>query len=247
MKMQCFDIAFRGVHAFSQEKLQSSLSAFSTLVVDRDEPAVDVARRAEHQNIGLVVVVGAKREIHGLIVPTWVRQQIRQHGSVDADSLGDALAELERRLSAVELEAEVGSADPGRRVIVPVLYDGADLEAVAARLGLSPSQVVDLHLGVEYHVFAIGFLPGFPYAGYLPPALAGLPRRDVPRLRVPAGSVTSPVCCRSPASTTSTTSTAPIRRCPAAPPGGGSRSRTTWSSGPSRVSCRRRSRRSAAR
>ena len=49
--------------------------------------------------------------------------------------------------------------------------------------------MIALHSGVEYDVFAIGFLPGFPYAGYLPPALTGLPRRESPRLRVPAGSV----------------------------------------------------------
>jgi KipI family sensor histidine kinase inhibitor len=34
----------------------------------------------------------------------------------------------------------------------------------------------------------LGFLPGFPYMGDLPQALA-LPRRADPRLRVPAGSV----------------------------------------------------------
>src|SRR5439155_7161144 len=59
----------------------------------------------------------------------------------------------------------------------------------AARLELSTDQVIGLHSGVEYNVFAIGFLPGFVYAGYLPPALAGLPRRDAPRVRVPVGSV----------------------------------------------------------
>jgi KipI family sensor histidine kinase inhibitor len=32
-------------------------------------------------------------------------------------------------------------------------------------------------------------LQGFPYAGYLPRELSGLPRRDEPRLQVPAGSV----------------------------------------------------------
>ena len=70
-----------------------------------------------------------------------------------------------------------------------MLYDGVDLDDVAARLALSPAEVIELHCQVEYDVFAIGFLPGFPYAGYLPPALAGLARRDSPRLRVPAGSV----------------------------------------------------------
>jgi inhibitor of KinA len=41
---------------------------------------------------------------------------------------------------------------------------------------------------VRYHVYMLGFLPGFPYMGDLPPQLA-LPRRADPRLRVPAGSV----------------------------------------------------------
>jgi KipI family sensor histidine kinase inhibitor len=54
---------------------------------------------------------------------------------------------------------------------------------------LSETDVIAHHAGHEYRVFAIGFLPGFPYAGYLPPALSGLPRRESPRAEVPAGSV----------------------------------------------------------
>ena len=42
--------------------------------------------------------------------------------------------------------------------------------------------------GLEYLVWCIGFQPGFPYLGGLPPALA-TPRRAEPRVRVPAGSV----------------------------------------------------------
>ena len=60
---------------------------------------------------------------------------------------------------------------------------------MAARLKLTSAEVIAIHSSVDYDVFAVGFLPGFPYAGYLPPALAGLPRRDSPRLQVPAGSV----------------------------------------------------------
>jgi KipI family sensor histidine kinase inhibitor len=97
------------------------------------------------------------------------------------------LADLERRLAAIAPSKD--SRSQGKLVVIPVRYDGADLMDVAARLKLSPAKVVELHSGREYNVFAIGFLPGFPYAGYLPPALAGLPRRDAPRLRVPAGSV----------------------------------------------------------
>ncbi|HBX9997705.1 TPA: 5-oxoprolinase subunit PxpB, partial [Klebsiella variicola] len=54
--------------------------------------------------------------------------------------------------------------------------------------GLSEKQVVELHASVEYLVWFIGFQPGFPYLGGLPPALA-TPRRAEPRVRVPAGSV----------------------------------------------------------
>jgi inhibitor of KinA len=45
-----------------------------------------------------------------------------------------------------------------------------------------------LHSGIRFHVYMLGFLPGFPYMGDLPPQLA-LPRRADPRLRVPAGSI----------------------------------------------------------
>jgi len=103
------------------------------------------------------------------------------------------LAELESRLRTIATDRLGGpGAEPsiaGRLLQIPVLYDGADVKDVAARRGLSPAEVIALHSAVEYDVFAIGFQPGFPYAGYLPAALSGLPRRDAPRLRVPAGSV----------------------------------------------------------
>jgi KipI family sensor histidine kinase inhibitor len=98
----------------------------------------------------------------------------------------DLLA-LESRLRGITAKEDIRRQ--GKQVIIPVLYDGLDLDDVAARLALSRQEVIAVHSETEYHVFAIGFLPGFPYAGYLPPALAGLARRDSPRLKVPAGSV----------------------------------------------------------
>jgi KipI family sensor histidine kinase inhibitor len=99
-------------------------------------------------------------------------------------------------IDLVELESHLRVIAPtedarrhGKCVVIPVLYDGSDLDDVAARLNLSRTEVIEMHCQVDYDVFAIGFLPGFPYAGYLPPALAGLARRTSPRLRVPAGSV----------------------------------------------------------
>jgi KipI family sensor histidine kinase inhibitor len=113
--------------------------------------------------------------------------------AVFADPDRADLAELESRLRTIATGRVGGlGAEPSiaRRLLeIPVLYDGEDLEDVAARRGLSPAEVIALHSAVEYDVFAIGFQPGFTYAGYLAAALSGLPRRDAPRLRVPAGSV----------------------------------------------------------
>ena len=66
---------------------------------------------------------------------------------------------------------------------------GRDLDRVAARVGLSTEQVIALHTATIYTVYAIGFCPGFPYLGYLPQQLRGVPRLESPRIRVEAGSV----------------------------------------------------------
>ncbi|ATE61842.1 5-oxoprolinase subunit PxpB [Thauera sinica] len=84
-----------------------------------------------------------------------------------------------------------GGAPAGRRWCLPVCYEGdaaPDLAGTARAIGASADEVVALHGGVEYRVYMLGFLPGFPFMGDLPERLR-LPRRAEPRLRVPAGSV----------------------------------------------------------
>lgn len=95
----------------------------------------------------------------------------------------------EREVRAwAEAAREAAPAAPGREVELPVAYDGADLEEVARRTGLAPAEVVRRHAGRPYRVFAMGFLPGFPFLGPLDEALR-LPRRGEPRARVPAHAV----------------------------------------------------------
>lgn len=107
--------------------------------------------------------------------------------AVFADPDHDDLDTLGQQLRTLEGGGQPKSTE--RRVDIPVLYDGEDLEPVAERLGLSIGDVIDLHSQRDYQVYAIGFIPGFPYAGYLADELARLPRRGSPRTRVPAGSV----------------------------------------------------------
>ncbi|HVU74126.1 MAG TPA: carboxyltransferase domain-containing protein [Mycobacteriales bacterium] len=75
-------------------------------------------------------------------------------------------------------------AVPGHEHVVPVVYDGADLES----FGLPADEVVARHTAVPYRVAFLGFSPGFAYLDGLDPALH-LPRLDAPRPSVPALSV----------------------------------------------------------
>jgi inhibitor of KinA len=88
------------------------------------------------------------------------------------------------------LDAPGVQTPPGRLHEVPCCYAmQLDLERVSRQTGLAPDEVITLHTSVEYTVYAIGFCPGFPYLGYLPPRLCGVPRLPAPRLRVEPGSV----------------------------------------------------------
>src|SRR5712692_5510876 len=118
-----------------------------------------------------------------------VRQAVAGHSSItvqfDPDQVThDALAAAIRRLATKRPPLE----EPGRLHRIPVVYDGPDLEAVAAQLRLTPQQVVEIHSRPIYRVFLVGFVPGWAYLGPLPDELE-LPRRPVPRTHVPARSV----------------------------------------------------------
>ncbi|MEW6723633.1 MAG: 5-oxoprolinase subunit PxpB [Bacillota bacterium] len=98
-----------------------------------------------------------------------------------------AVEELEHLLANVNPEA----GRRGRLFTIPVVYGGEagpDLTVVAQRCGLTPEEVVRRHTAVEYRVYMIGFLPGFPYLGGLDTRLV-LPRRETPLARIPGGSV----------------------------------------------------------
>ncbi|AKG37648.1 kinase inhibitor [Paenibacillus durus ATCC 35681] len=82
-------------------------------------------------------------------------------------------------------------AESSRIIDIPVCYGGEfgpDLGYVAELNGLSKEDVVSIHSGGQYLVYAIGFAPGFPYLGGMPDTIAA-PRKTTPRLRIPAGSV----------------------------------------------------------
>jgi inhibitor of KinA len=88
-------------------------------------------------------------------------------------------------------EAPAASRPPlARQFTIPVCYEmQLDLARVCEHTGLPADDIIRLHTGAEYTVYAVGFVPGFPYLGYLPPELCGVGRLASPRLRVEPGSV----------------------------------------------------------
>lgn len=73
-------------------------------------------------------------------------------------------------------------------IVIPVVYDGPDLDEVARHTGLSVGEVVRAHQRFTWNVAFCGFTPGFGYLVGGDPRLA-VPRRSDPRALVPAGSV----------------------------------------------------------
>lgn len=136
---------------------------------------IDAAARAV-RDAGIAGIVG--------IVPTY-RSLALEYDSVVVTQA--ALIEcLERLLAGLSVTPR-----PSRRWLVPVAYGdgfGADFEDFRRRHALARDELIALHTAPDYRVFMIGFLPGFAYLGGLDARLH-TPRRDSPRTRTPAGSV----------------------------------------------------------
>jgi inhibitor of KinA len=123
--------------------------------------------------------------------PPWLQDLVPAYASVgvffDADQIGTD--EVVRWLECHRPAAPTVSLTP-RHVAISVCYElGPDLPRVGELTGLSADDVIRLHTNTEFTVYAIGFVPGFPYMGYLPDQLSGLGRLPSPRVRVEPGSV----------------------------------------------------------
>jgi inhibitor of KinA len=121
----------------------------------------------------------------------WLVDIVPAYASVgvhfDADQI--RLAAVEELLRKLPVPAKPKAAS-GRLHVIPCCYEmQLDLARVSEHTGLSTDAIIAQHSEREYIVYAVGFAPGFPYLGYLPQELCGVPRLPSPRLRVEPGSV----------------------------------------------------------
>ncbi|WP_159945180.1 MULTISPECIES: allophanate hydrolase subunit 1 [unclassified Nocardiopsis] len=114
------------------------------------------------------------------LVPAARTLLLRIGPGTDPDAVADAV-------TALPPPPEAGG-EPGETVTLPVVYDGEDLDDVAALTGLSRDEVVRAHTEATWTVAFCGFAPGFGYMVGDDPRLR-VPRRGEARTRVPAGSV----------------------------------------------------------
>lgn len=123
------------------------------------------------------------------VVPSYT--SVALHYLPCAEHHGASFHALSQAISAL-IHAGIPAVSASTREIeIPVCYGGEhgpDLAWVAQKTGLTEQQVIALHTSPPSMVFMLGFAPGNPYIGIHDPLLA-IPRRDVPRTAVPAGSV----------------------------------------------------------
>lgn len=120
----------------------------------------------------------------------WMEAVVPAYSTVGVYIDPDRITLAEVRQVLANLTSSSPIALSGKSVEIPVCYDlQLDLNRVSDRLQLAASEVVRLHSSTEFTIYAIGFCPGFPYLGYLPMALTGMPRLESPRLRLEPGSV----------------------------------------------------------
>lgn len=128
-----------------------------------------------------------RAELDGVVelVPTYRSLMLHFDPSLTRyDTLQQAILDLDMD--------EGGAAGSQQRVVeIPTLYGGEygpDIGFVAENAGMSESEVIEIHSGSDYLVYAMGFSPGFPYLGGLDPRL-NTPRLTTPRTLIPGGSV----------------------------------------------------------
>ena len=90
------------------------------------------------------------------------------------------------------LNEPIGSnSNSGKNIELPIYYGqevAPDLSRIAEHAQITTDDVIKIHQQQKYHVYAIGFAPGFAYLGYVDKKIA-MPRHETPRANVAQGSL----------------------------------------------------------
>ena len=110
---------------------------------------------------------------------------------INYDPLISSLDDLEMDIKNLENTINESTIGSPKTIEIPTVYGGEygpELSYVAQFNGLTELEVIDIHSGNDYLVYAMGFTPGFPYLGGMSDKIV-TPRLQTPRTEIPAGSV----------------------------------------------------------
>ncbi len=111
---------------------------------------------------------------------------------VHYDPLKVSYLELENAIRTLAEKTAETSLASGMVIQIPVFYGGnwgPDIEEVAQFEGISVEEVIRRHSTQPGFIYMIAFAPGLPYIGSMEKTFS-VPRRNSPREKLPAGSVT---------------------------------------------------------
>lgn len=131
---------------------------------------------------GFIETVPAYNSLAVYYNPAQVKKTEETISASVIDQLKNILQQQPTKVDAIENKTVI---------TIPVCYDeeaGIDLQELSTSLQLSTEEIIQLHTEKTYHVFMIGFTPGFPYMGTVDKQLI-TNRKTKPRLNVPPGSV----------------------------------------------------------
>jgi len=140
---------------------------------------IDKAANAELHSLAKVII---NENICG------ITDVLPSYGNLYIEFDNNLISEEELQQKIKELQTSTVEATPPREVIIAVNYNGEDLADVAEQTGLSIEEIIKRHSERSYHVYAMGFTPGFAYMAGVDEALH-VPRKAIPRMKVAANTV----------------------------------------------------------
>lgn len=149
------------------------------LVMFRSEISITINKRVNYLFRELDKVKGVT-----YMIPAYSSLTVGYNSHITFHQLSDHITALLQRTGHENKGAQ-------RHITIPVCYANEfalDKSPIMENTRLSWAEVIHTHSEAKYHVYMLGFLPGFAYMGGLPARLHS-PRKSTPRARVPGQSV----------------------------------------------------------
>jgi len=167
-----------GISIFSLGDSAITLDLGNIIDIQVNKRATTIQKWLEaHPFPGLIDIIVSYGSVSIFFDPV----SLRTSGESSSDAYSYLKAKLE--LAWFETNAKEPELDvPGPVIRIPVCYDqtyAPDLERVSREKQLRQEEVIALHTAPVYHIYMMGFLPGFPYLGTTDPRLS-IPRKEQP-------------------------------------------------------------------